>query len=213
MNINKKRSYDKIHKTSSVVIEKQANIKFQRIFSVASKDPTKPCEECGTILNDIMNKKICDRPKKKETFICSHCCQYLAGPPKGVKLIATIEKVKRPRGWHLLKCYVDAEGNYFEFGEEKPELKGTEDPTFTKKVAEPKPKGDKLTKKKKLRIQHSAAAILFELKKIDPIKYDKKNKKVFESYLNIITQIASGNKFPKNHQEIIDKYDKEIRKL
>lgn len=222
MNINKKRSYDPT-KINPELISKKSRIRFQRVFSLAAKDPNEPCPECGTVLNDWMNKKIIDIPRslRHNLFICSHCVQYMAGEPLGVKKAkeakeakqAKETKVSKPRGWHFLKCYVDPEGNYFEFGEEKPELKGTVEPTFTAKPKEPKPKAEKLNKKKKLRLSHAAAAILYDLKKVDPTKYNKKDKKIFDNYLSQITLMASATKFPKNFQEILDQYDKQIKKL
>lgn len=214
MNIKKKRSF--VDAIINPTLEyKKSKIRFQRIFSLAEKDPNEPCPECGTVLSEFINKKLCDVPKnvKKDLFICSHCCQYMAGPPAGIKLGPKVVKVIHPRGWHLLKCYVDPEGNYFEFGEEKPKLKGTAEPTFKSKPKEEKPKAKKLNKKMKVRIQHSAAAILFDLKRINPEKYDKKSRKKFDQYLSEITSLASGTKLPKNYQEILDKYEKDIKKL
>lgn len=49
-----------------------------------------------------------------------------------------------PRGWALMKEFVDPEGNVFHKGVEQPDLKGTKKPT----VVKPKKKQAKKTKKK-----------------------------------------------------------------
>lgn len=217
MNINKKRSYTPSVKNVNIE-EKKLKIQFQRTFSLAKKNPKEPCPECGTIIAEFMDKPLSEVPKhlKKDLFICSHCCQYMAGPPAGIKLTPTAPKIKHPRGWHLLKCYVDSEKNYYEFGVEKPELKGLHEPTLKQKSKEEqvaKPKVKKLNKKMKVRIQHSAAAILFDLKRMNVSQFDTKKKKKFDQYLKDITLLASGDKISKNYQELLDKYEQEIKKL
>jgi hypothetical protein len=203
---------------NQILAEKKTKIQFQRNINSTDKNPNEPCPECGTILMNFINVKIGDVPKhlKQNLFICSHCCQYLAGPPIGIKIQPMAGRkveIKKPRGWHFLKKFVDSEGNYFEFGEEKPELKGTADPTFSIKPKEAKVTSQKITKKKKLKMKNTAAAILFELKRKHPENLNKNDKKTFDSYLTLITQIASGLKFPKNYEEIFTQYEKDIKKL
>jgi hypothetical protein len=52
----------------------------------------------------------------------------------------------RPPGWHFMKEFVDKDGNVFHKGKERPELKGTLEPTKVK----PKRKKKKLTEDEKL---------------------------------------------------------------
>lgn len=91
------------------------------------------------------------KSKSYKTLICSRCgeeevrvdedvesvigsrCAVHFGP----KLITPQEKTRsnKPRGWKLYKQFVDVEGNVYEYGEEKPDLKGTLPPTVVKKLS------------------------------------------------------------------------------
>ena len=55
-------------------------------------------------------------------------------------------KTGRPPGWHFMNEFVDKDGNVFHKGKEKPELKGTLEPTKVK----PRKKKKKLTEDEKL---------------------------------------------------------------
>jgi hypothetical protein len=72
-----------------------------------------------------------------------------------------------PKGWHLMKQFVDLEGNVFEMGIEKPELKGTLKPTpikpkksMAQKELEAEKKAAKLVKlhkkKQELKKEHGS---------------------------------------------------------
>lgn len=78
-----------------------------------------------------------------ESVIC-HMCAVHYGPPIVEKKEVQHEE-GFPRGWHLYKQFVHADGRVFEHGQEKPELKGTLQPT----VIEKKPKLSKYQKEQK----------------------------------------------------------------
>ena len=77
---------------------------------------------------------------------CSNCIVKI----DMIKFPNTIKKQKvssgRPPGWHFMNEYVDKDGNVFHKGKEKPELKGTLEPTKVK----PRKKKKKLTEDEKL---------------------------------------------------------------
>ena len=77
---------------------------------------------------------------------CSHCVTKL----DMIKFPNTIKKQKvssgRPAGWHFMNEFVDKDGNVFHKGKEKPDLKGTLEPTKVK----PRKKRKKLTADQKL---------------------------------------------------------------
>ena len=95
---------------------------------------------------------------------CKFCCEYQkVDNPVGyitcsecvvkidmMQFPDTIKKQKvssgRPPGWHFMNEYVDKDGNVFHKGKEKPELKGTLEPT----VVKPRKKKKKLTADQKL---------------------------------------------------------------
>lgn len=75
------------------------------------------CERCGAV-----NVKV-DEVVKAVT--CHVCCAHMG--PQVITAAAKVaaEGPKRPKGWRFMNEYVDEEGNVFNKGVEKPELKGT----------------------------------------------------------------------------------------
>ena len=60
---------------------------------------------------------------------CWRCAVKKTEPPLIRQAPAKKEGPRKPKGWHLMKVYVDPDGNVFHEGEEKPELKDTLKPT------------------------------------------------------------------------------------
>lgn len=61
-----------------------------------------------------------------EAVICWYCTAMRVAPPVVRTPVAKVPaESRRPKGWHLMKEFVDSSGNVFHEGVEKPELKGT----------------------------------------------------------------------------------------
>lgn len=74
--------------------------------------------------------KGCGRSEKVdahiESVICWYCTAMRIAPPEIRSSVPkTTQTSKKPKGWHFMKEFVDADGNVFHEGVEKPELKGT----------------------------------------------------------------------------------------
>ena len=68
--------------------------------------------------------------------ICFLCANKMTDPPEVRE--KKMEKQARksrgfPQGWHLMKQFVDKDGNVYEFGIEKEDLKGKYEPTVVHK--------------------------------------------------------------------------------
>jgi hypothetical protein len=74
------------------------------------------CSKCGRNEEEVEDDA--------SAVVCHICCAHM-GPQVMIKQPTEPEGPQRPKGWHLMKQYVDPEGNVFEMGEAKPELKGT----------------------------------------------------------------------------------------
>jgi|ETNvirnome_6_100_1030635.scaffolds.fasta_scaffold02227_10 hypothetical protein len=85
------------------------------------------CEICGSYVQGVSNEA--------ESVTCSRCVLFLITSieSKESKRVVNKRISKGPRGWHLMKEYVDKEGRVFHKGKEVPELKGTLEPTKIKK--------------------------------------------------------------------------------
>ena len=89
-----------------------------------------------------------------ETVLCWECVQKLVGiDPK--LLQQTKKPVKKetgfPRGWHLYKRFVHADGRVFVFGKEKTKLQGKYPPTEIKVNTLTKSQRRRLREEKQLR--------------------------------------------------------------
>jgi hypothetical protein len=119
---------------------------------------------------------------------CHDCVQELVGP---VEIGAP--KSDKPRGWTLMKEFVDKDGNVFHKGVESPELKGTIKPT---EKGERK-KSERMTKRQKEELMATAALNLHSLKKqLEKTRW-KKDKKPILSKIKLHSKVASA-KFPRN---------------
>ncbi|MAG27207.1 hypothetical protein CMI47_16870 [Candidatus Pacearchaeota archaeon] len=111
----------------------------------------------------------------------------------------------KPRGWTLMKEFVDKNGNVYHKGKEQQELKGTLKPTKIKKSDIPT---KRLTKKEKRKLMTIGALNLHNLKKQYLKARWKKDKKLIASEIKLHTKIALG-KFPRNfdRKEYLVKYE------
>jgi len=120
---------------------------------------------------------------------CSDCVNELSDPVEiGYK------KSDKPRGWTLMKEFIDKDGNVYHRGVEQPKLKGTLTPTAFEKSDKP---AKRMTKKEKHELISTAAINLHKLKKQLEHTRWKKDKKVILSEIKLHTKIAM-NKFPRN---------------
>ena len=92
------------------------------------------CRSCGYYVEGIgMNAA---------SVMCDRCLMYGA-----LKLwnpfISKKAELKKPKGWHWMKEFVDKDGNVFHKGKEMPELKGTLPPTKIKKTVRKRKKAKK----------------------------------------------------------------------
>lgn len=75
----------------------------------------------------------CDEEVEVEESVasvtCWRCAMKRTEPPVIHQVKEKSDKPKKPKGYHLMKVYVDPEGNVFHKGKEQPELKGTLKPT------------------------------------------------------------------------------------
>lgn len=78
---------------------------------------------------------------------CAICTCKLA--PLEKRLTQSKKKSDKPAGWRFMAEFVDKDGNVFHFGEEKPELKGTKEPSDVEKIREEQKKKRKENKSKK----------------------------------------------------------------
>ncbi len=119
---------------------------------------------------------------------CNQCVQELVGP---VEFGAP--KSDKPRGWTLMKEFVDKDGNVFHKGVEVPELKGSIKPS---EKGERK-KSERMTKREKEELMATAALKLHSLKKqLEKTRW-KKDKKPILSEIKLHSKVASA-KFLRN---------------
>ena len=124
------------------------------------------CKQCGTMTP-------CGEDATAVT--CPDCCRENFEKDFPFQPTTGYKPTGRPRGWAFMKEFVDKEGNVFHKGKEKPELKGTLQPT----VIKPKPAKPKLTKAQKQDIRAKAFAKIHKLKKqLGKVKYKKDIKKI-----------------------------------
>ena len=94
--------------------------------------------------------KYCYDYRKVEEHTSAITCSNCVVKIDLIKFPNTIKKQKvssgRPAGWHFMNEFVDKDGNVFHKGKEKPELKGTLEPTKVK----PRKKRKKLSADEKL---------------------------------------------------------------
>jgi len=147
------------------------------------------CKRCGQ-----MSK--CGEEASAVT--CNQCVQELVGP---VEFGAP--KSDKPRGWTLMKEFVDNDGNVFHKGVEQKELKGTLKPT---EKGERK-KSERMTKREKEELMATAALNLHKLKKQLSKTRWKKDKKPILSEIKLHSKVASA-KFPRtfNREDYLKKY-------
>jgi hypothetical protein len=116
------------------------------------------CEICAEELVEVDESTV--------AVTCWRCAQKKVEPPIFKQPVAP-DGPKRARGYHLMPLYIDPAGNVFHKGVERPELKGTLEPTPIKakktkaqKEAEKEKKEAKLAKlyKKKQRIKNGDTA-------------------------------------------------------
>jgi len=138
------------------------------------------CRSCGqysTVGNDAV------------AVTCYECVQELVGPPE-IKKRRTATK---PAGWHWMAVFVDKDGTVYNKGKERPELKGTLDPT------EIVPK-KRLSKKEKEKYKHLAAVKVSKLKKSMSKMRWKKDKRLAMREIKYFSRIMNG-KFPTDFKE------------
>jgi len=92
------------------------------------------CKSCGYYVEGVGTNAV--------SVKCDRCLMYNA-----LKLwnpfISKKDKLKKPKGWHWMKEFVDKDGNVFHKGKEMPELKGTLSPTKIKKTVRKRKKTKK----------------------------------------------------------------------
>lgn len=78
---------------------------------------------------DLDCSKGCGRTVRVDSgvisVICWHCTAMSAAPPDIKPVYKKTNTTRKPKGWHFMKVFVDAEGNVFHEGKEQPNLKGT----------------------------------------------------------------------------------------
>jgi hypothetical protein len=127
------------------------------------------------------------------------CVQKMVDPPKWI--IQQREKEnkeqtpRKPRGWKLMKVFVDSDGNVFHKGKEQLELKGTLEPTIISSIIK-KPK-KKLSKREKEEKEHKKNEYFAQIEKI--------KKEILER--NLTTRMR------KVREKDIRKIEKKIKKL
>lgn len=76
----------------------------------------------------------CDRIEEVDESVVAVLCWECSVKrcPLEMKAKPQENGIRRPKGYHLAKVFVDSEGNVFHKGVEQPELKGTLEPTVIK---------------------------------------------------------------------------------
>lgn len=138
------------------------------------------CKRCGQ-----MSK--CGEDTQSTT--CSDCVAELVGPVETSSYV----KSDKPRGWTLMKEFVDKDGNVYHKGVEVPELKGSINPTEKQE----RKKSERMTKREKEELITTAALNLNSLKKQLAKTRWKKDKKPILSKIKLHSKVASA-KFPRN---------------
>ena len=96
------------------------------------------CSNCGSYVENIA--------EKLKSVLCYRCTLV-----KALNLWNPFIKKstnRKPKGWHWMKEFVDADGNVFHKGKEMPKLKGTLSPTEIKKTVRKKKKKKESFEKK-----------------------------------------------------------------
>lgn len=132
------------------------------------------CSQCG---------KTADIDVDSDTvkIVCWRCCSHY-----GPKMESKAEKEVSgfPKGWKFYKIFVHTDGRVFERGEEKPDLKGTLEPT----KVEPKQKLSRFEKEKKKQEKEAKMVARYEKKKNKLKKEEQKkeqektNKNNFDTF-------------------------------
>jgi len=149
------------------------------------------CKRCGQMAK-------CGEDATSVT--CHDCVQEMVGP-----IETAYKKSDKPRGWTLMREFVDKEGKVYHKGIEVPELKGTLKPT----EIEDRKKSKRMTKSEKDKLMTIAALQLHSLKKqLEKTRW-KKDKKPILSEIKFHSKVASA-KFPRNfnREEYVKKYQK-----
>ena len=149
------------------------------------------CKRCGQMAK-------CGEDATSVT--CHDCVQEMVGPVEN-----TYKKSDKPRGWTLMREFVDKQGNVYHKGVEAPELKGTLEPTET----EERTRSKRMTKAEKDKLMTIAALQLHSLKKqLEKTRW-KKDKKPILSQIKFHSKVASA-KFPRNfdREDYLKKYQK-----
>lgn len=149
------------------------------------------CKRCGQMAK-------CGEDSSAVT--CNDCVQEMVGP-----IETAYKKSDKPRGWTLMKEFVDKDGNVYHRGVEVPELKGSLTPT---EITENK-KSKRMTKSEKDKLMTIAALQLHGLKKELAKTRWKKDKKPILSEIRLHSKVASA-KFPRNfnREDYLKKYQK-----
>lgn len=121
---------------------------------------------------------------------CNICAMEGVEPPV---LKQKNKGAKRPKGWHFMAEYVDADGNVYHKGVEQPDLYGTLETT----VIVPK---KRVSKKDKQKYKYLAATKVSILKKELAKTRWKKDKKVILKSIRYFTRIMNG-KLPTGYLE------------
>ena len=136
-------------------------------------------------LYKYMACKICGQftlvSEEATSVVCSTCVQEMTPyePPKS-KL-----KSDKPRGWQWMNEYVHTDGTVYHKGVEKPDLKGTLEPTVIEPV-------QRLNKKQKERVKLQAAATVHRLKKEIGKATSKRERKKIQAEINRQAKLARG---------------------
>jgi len=101
-----------------------------------------------------------------ESVICWYCVSHMVAPPEIRAVQHPTNGIRKAKGWHFMKVYVDAEGNVFHEGVEQPKLKGTlpQTPIKPKKNKGSKTSGRREKRKKTFKTVRKKAAIEREAK-------------------------------------------------
>jgi|TARA_R110000822_G_scaffold26819_10_gene80524 hypothetical protein len=137
------------------------------------------CKRCGQMAK-------CS--EDSQSITCSDCVNELVGPVE-----TSYVKSDKPRGWTLMKQFVDKDGNVYNKGVEVPELKGT----ISKTEKQDRKKSERMTKSQKEELMTTAALNLHKLKKQLAKTRWKKDKKPILSEIKLHSKVASA-KFPRN---------------
>jgi len=89
-----------------------------------------------------------------ESVICWYCVSHMVAPPEIRAVQHPTNGIRKAKGWHFMKVYVDAEGNVFHEGVEQPKLKGTlpQTPIKPKKTKAQKQAAEEKKEKKLLKL-------------------------------------------------------------